>query len=63
MFLLLLHDWQTPLDGTTRSKKKNFTPRPIRLSQNNLLKKYKVIHIVVSSGDIENAIKLKKEYA
>ena len=43
------------MDGRTRSKKNNFTPRPIRLSQNNLLNKYKVIH----KGDID-AVKCKK---
>ena len=59
----LLTNKTIALDGTRRPKRKDFTPRPIRLSQNNLLKKYKVIQKALSNGDIANASKLKVEYS
>ena len=51
-----------PLNGSSKPKAKNFTPRPIRLSQNKLLKEYKIIQKALTSGDIEKANKLKEDY-
>ena len=50
------------LDGSSKSKRKNFTPRTIRTSQNSLLKKYKHFQKVLSSGDTSKIASLKKDY-
>ena len=50
------------LDGSSKSKRKNFTPRPIRISQNALLKKYKHFQKVLKSGDTSKIASIKKDY-
>ena len=50
------------LDGSSKSKRKNFTPRPIRTSQNSLLKKYKNFQKVLLSGNTRNIASLKNDY-
>ena len=51
-----------PLDGSLRSNGKSFTPRSIRLSQNNLLKKYKIIQKALKNDDLDKVKNLKEEY-
>ena len=50
------------LDGSSKPKRKNFTPKHIRISQNSLLKKYKHFQKILSSGDTCKLASLKKNY-